>query len=78
MSLQQEAYLRDGQHEASKHHGKLRTKYNRLASSVHVLTQVCARFLQQKSHNGFDMEGFLACTRPLVCFAPSIDHRLPA
>ena len=34
MSLQEEAYCRRGEHEVSKKHGKLRTKYNRFAWGV--------------------------------------------
>ena len=44
MSMQKEAYCRDGRHEESKRHGKLRTKYNRLAWGIHVLNELCLVF----------------------------------
>lgn len=57
MSLQEEAYCRRGEHEVSKKHGKLRTKYNRFAWGVHVLTELCQLFLRCKEQEGFAMEG---------------------
>lgn len=68
MSLQEEAYMRRGEHETSKKHGKLRTKYNRLAWGVHVLTEVCKLFLACKEDEGFELAGVWAA-KPLrpVC-----------
>lgn len=57
MTLQEEAYCRRGEHEVSKKHGKLRTKYNRFAWGVHVLTELCQLFLRCREQEGFAMEG---------------------
>ena len=59
MSMQKEAYCRDGRHEESKRRGKLRTKYNRLAWGVHVLNELYLCFLRHKEMPDFDMSGSL-------------------
>ena len=57
MELQRETYCRRGEHETSKKHGKLRTKYNRLAWGVHMLSEISKLFLHVKEHDGFDIAG---------------------
>lgn len=42
MAMQQDAFLQPGRHEEAKYHGKLRTKFNRMALALHVLQAVCA------------------------------------
>ena len=37
--MQKESYCRQGQHEDSKRHGKLRAKNNRLAWGIHCVTR---------------------------------------
>ena len=41
VDMQKEAYLQPGQHEEARFHGKLRTKFDRMVLSVHVLRTVC-------------------------------------
>jgi hypothetical protein len=57
MSLQQEAFLQPGEHEVSKKHGKLRTKFDRLALAMHLLSELCKAFSAARVQVDFSMEG---------------------
>ena len=48
MQLQQESFLRPGQHDTSKKHGKLRTKFDRLVMSVHLLNTYAKAFIRAR------------------------------
>jgi hypothetical protein len=57
MDLQKNAFLKPRQHEVSKKHGKLRTKFDRLVIAVHLLNTYCVVLQDLKSQPGFDMTG---------------------
>jgi hypothetical protein len=57
MDLQKDAFLKPHQHEVSKKHGKLRTKFDRLVIAVHLLNTYCVVLQELKSQPGFDMTG---------------------
>lgn len=62
MKLQEDSFLVPGQHETSKKHGKLRTKFDRLVICVHLLNTYAKAFKQARdaaraANQQFDMEG---------------------
>ena len=52
LAMQKEAFLRPGQHSAAKYHGKLRTKFDRMALATHFLSSICGAFRAWSSANG--------------------------
>lgn len=44
MDNQKDCFLRPGSHQQAKYHGKLRTKFDRMALSTHVLDLICCAF----------------------------------
>ena len=44
-------------HEDAKYHGKLRTKFDRMAISVHVLNAVCRRWNADRGNPDFNLSG---------------------
>ena len=44
MDLQRQSFLQPGQHQQSKYHGKLRTKFDRMALAMHALYVLCKKF----------------------------------
>ena len=46
VSMQASAFLKPGQHEESKYHGKLRTKFDRCAVALHQLNAACLAWKQ--------------------------------
>lgn len=50
-AMQRDAFLQPGQHEEAKYHGKLRTKFSRMALSLHALQALCAAWRQSADAN---------------------------
>ena len=55
MDAQKQCFLKPGKHQASKYHGKLRAKFDRLVLSMHVVDVVCQRWKDMSVAEGFDM-----------------------
>ena len=84
MAMQQDAFLQPGRHEEAKYHGKLRTKFNRMALSLRVLQALCAAWRSTRDATdiadtwGMDCQVPLQISKEVLCtFRKSNDSLLP-
>lgn len=57
MDLQRQSFLKPGQHQQSKAHGKLRTKFDRMALAMHALYVLCKKFKEASAELPFTVDG---------------------
>ena len=57
MDLQRQSFLKPGRHQESKYHGKLRTKFDRMALAMHALHVLCKAFKEASAALAFTVDG---------------------